>query len=101
MIAKKPGFALTAILTFALGSGANTAIFRTAYIPLLRQPPYLRPEQPATLDEGRSQLSEDAIASSLPDYFDWMRQAKRFRSLVAFSFDAFLNRKKFLRGERC
>src|SRR5215467_13210968 len=89
------GFSIVAILTLALGIGANTAIFSVVYAALLRQLPYLHPNRLITLSEERPQEGKAAQANpriwnaSYPDYLDWKRDSKSFESLAGFSGDAF------------
>jgi putative ABC transport system permease protein len=91
MLRKSPGFTFVAILTLALGIGANTAIFSVVYVSLLRPLPYSHPEQLVALGEGRTadENANDAANSSYPDYQDWKHMAKSFQSLTAYGFDAF------------
>jgi predicted permease len=92
MLTKNPGFTLVAVLTLALGIGANTAIFSTVYSALLKPLPYYQPERLVTIGEGRIQTRDSEILSSNssnPDFQDWKKSTKSFSSLAAYGFDAF------------
>lgn len=94
-LSHNPGFSIVAILTLALGIGANTAIFSVVYAALIRPLPYSQPDRLITLSEVRPQEGQSAQSNSLiwvssyPDYLDWTKQSKSFQSLAGFSGDAF------------
>jgi predicted permease len=98
MLVKNPGFTCIAILTLALGIGANTAIFSFVYAALIRPLPYSQSSQLMTLGSYRPQQSTpDPLDSqnwvvSYPDYVDWARQSKTFQSLAGFAGDGFIYR---------
>ncbi|MGB6545243.1 MAG: ABC transporter permease, partial [Candidatus Acidiferrales bacterium] len=89
ILAKSPAFTLIAILTLALGIGANTSIFSVVYAALLRQLPYTQPNRLITLSEVRDS-GDKYWDSAYPDYLDWQRQSKAFSSLAGFTGDAFV-----------
>jgi putative ABC transport system permease protein len=79
MLAKEPAFTAIAVLTLALGIGANTSIFSVVNAVLLRPLPYPEPERIVYLTES-SGGADSAIA--LPDYVDWRKDAKSFQHLA-------------------
>jgi len=90
MLGKSPGFAAVAILTLALGIGANTAIFSVLYAALLRPLPYEQPDRLVSLSEPRDVSQDPYWDSSYPDYQDWAKQSKTFQSMAGFSNDGFV-----------
>src|SRR5204862_281151 len=76
MITKSPGFAAVAILTLALGIGANTALFSVANGVLLNPLPYPEPEQLVTLHESKPNFEAGSI--SFPNFRDWRKQNTTF-----------------------
>jgi putative ABC transport system permease protein len=84
MLLKKPGFTLIAILTLALGIGANTAIFSVVYAVLLRPLPFDEPERLVKVWETRYQLGRARNNVSPADFFDWRAQNKAFEYMAAY-----------------
>jgi predicted permease len=79
---KNPGFAAVAILTLALGIGANTALFSVVNGVLLNPLPYPRPEELASLAEKLPPFEQFAI--SYPNFQDWVRMNHTFEGLAAY-----------------
>src|SRR5450432_1707332 len=81
---KTPGFTAVAILTLALGIGANTAIFSVVNTVLLRPLGYPRSEQLVNL-WSRSLRSGATYPVSGPDFNDWRAQSQSFEALASFN----------------
>jgi putative ABC transport system permease protein len=81
-LARHPGFTAIALITLALGIGANTAIFSVVNAVLLRPLPFNDPERLVWLWDTQPQLS--TAPTSLPDFLGWKEQNKSFESLAAF-----------------
>ena len=81
---RQPGFALTAILTLALGIGATTAIFSVVNAVLLRPLPYSRPDRIVAVTNYWKQTSQRALQVSAPDFHDWQEQNRSFQAIAYF-----------------
>lgn len=84
-ILKNPGFALTVILTLALGIGATTAIFSLVNTVLLRPLPFFQPDRLMWMTQQDHSLP-GVISENLsyPDYFDWRAQNHSFSGIASF-----------------
>src|SRR5262245_29782298 len=78
MLIKKPGFTFVAVLTLALGIGANTAIFSVVHAALLRPLPYERPEQLVMIWETNLSRGLERSQVSPVTYCDWREQKHLF-----------------------
>jgi putative ABC transport system permease protein len=83
---KSPGFTITAVLTLALGIGANTAIFTVVYATLLAPMPYPQPDQ---LVMVWSHVHEHNNGIAAQDFVDWKLRNTVFQDLNAFNGGSF------------
>jgi predicted permease len=84
---KSPTFAATAILTLALGIGANTAIFSIVDGALLHPIPFPDPDRLVALYSTSAYSNRNAI--SYLNFLDWQRQNRTFEELAAWRTDTF------------
>ncbi len=80
MLAKKPGFAFVAIITLALGIGANTAIFSVVNAVLLRPLPYTQSDRLVWLTERHGEIPSRWI--SYPNFLDWRDRNQSFEAMA-------------------
>jgi putative ABC transport system permease protein len=83
---KNPGFTAVAVLTLALGIGANTAIFSVVNAVLLKALPYRDPERIVMLwtDNPSLNLGLHELPPAPPDLIEWRSQAQSFEQIAAF-----------------
>jgi predicted permease len=87
---RSPGFALTVVLTAALGIAATTVVFSLVNAVLLRPLPFPEPERLISLDTlGRMGETSNAamarMATSYPNFFDWRTESKSFSSMASYT----------------
>src|ERR1035438_4888550 len=78
MVAKSPGFATIAILTLALGIGANTALFSVVNGVLLNPLPYPESGRLVAMYANSKEFTHSSI--SYPNFLEWSRSQRSFRS---------------------
>jgi len=82
MLSKSPGFAAIAVLTLALGIGANTALFSVVNGVLLNPLAYPHPDQLVALYERNPGFDKGPIAYL--NFLDWQREAQSFSSMAMY-----------------
>ncbi len=84
---RSPGFTAVAVLTLALGIGANTAIFSVVEGVLLAPLPYLQPDRLVVIWESNPRFPHTSI--DYPNFQDWQREARSFERMTAFGWKTF------------
>jgi predicted permease len=81
MLGKNPGFTCVALLTLALGVGANTAMFSLVEGVLLAPLQYFQPDRLVMVWENNPRFSR--VWVSYPNFRDWQRSARSFQQMAA------------------
>jgi putative ABC transport system permease protein len=85
MLLKTPGFTFTAVVTLALGIGANTAIFSVINAVILRPLPFAQPDELVILRNVDKKEASVTFPITWPDFADFRSQQSSFEQLAAFS----------------
>src|SRR6059058_385374 len=85
VLGKNPGFTAIAVLTLALGIGANTALFSVVNGVLLNPLPFPNPDQLLAVYSKTGTFQESSI--SYPNFLDWQKDNHSFAALSAFRSD--------------
>ncbi|HKD79403.1 MAG TPA: ABC transporter permease [Candidatus Angelobacter sp.] len=88
MALRNPGFSAVAVLTLALGIGANTAIFSLVNAVLLRPLPFADPDRVFSISERRSNSHEANLPVSGHEYMAWKQEGHSFAALALDHFEA-------------
>src|SRR5215813_2749451 len=89
MLMKNPGFTLIAVVTLALGIGANTSIFSLVNAVLLRPLPFPEAGRLAQVWNTNLEKGITSFAITVRDYTDWRKRSQAFERLAAYRFWTF------------
>src|SRR5262245_8044956 len=89
MLARKPGFTLIAVLTLALGIGANTAIFSVINALILSPPNLVEPDRVAAIWRTNKDKRTEGYISYL-DLQDWRTRSASFASIAGYKPQGFI-----------
>src|SRR5690349_7252915 len=85
-LARSPGFTAIAVLTLALGIGANSAIFSVVYTVLLKPLPFPAAERVLRLRQRANARDTEGRVVTFGDYAVWEQRARSFEALGAYIF---------------
>jgi hypothetical protein len=85
MLRKNAGFTMVAILTLALGIGANTAIFSVIHAVLLNPLPYHDPDRIVLVVESNPSRGFPQFSVSPPNYVDWKKESTAFENMASLA----------------
>jgi predicted permease len=88
-LSKNRGFAAVALLTVALGVGANTAVFSVVNAVLLQPLPYAESDRLVAIRETSRRATIEQRAVSYPNFLDWQREARGAQAMAANSSTRF------------
>jgi hypothetical protein len=81
---KQPTFTIVAVITLALGIGANTAIFSVVHAVLLQSLPYPDADRLVMVWETRRSNPSGQNVINMGNFFDWKQQNRVFEDMAAF-----------------
>src|SRR5688500_7023575 len=90
MLRKSPAFTIVAIVTLALGIGANTAIFSVVNAVLLRPLPYREPGRLVMLCESKPAAGTAQSVVSTTAFAEWRKRCRSVEQSAAVRFDNFV-----------
>jgi putative ABC transport system permease protein len=88
LLRKSPGFAIAAVLTLALGMGANTVMFSVLNTVLLQPLPYPQPDRLVQIWETDTHLDSAHSVVSPYNFVDWRSQSKNFEAMSTYDFSS-------------
>ena len=91
MLIRRPAFTSVAVVTLALGIGANTAIFSVVNAVLMRKLPYPDPERLVALWETSTQPGQEANLRNevaMGNFLDWRTQVSAFEGIAALNYSS-------------
>ena len=97
---RDPGFTIVAVLTLALGIGANTAIFSVVNTILLKPLSYRDPDRLVFVWERNPSIGKDRDPVAPPNFQDWQAQNTVFEELGAYRFGRIRPERRRRPGER-
>ena len=83
-LVRAPGFAFVAVLTMAVGVGANAAIFSVVYATLLRALPFPRADDLVLVGQSNRQTRQGSGNAAPANFLDWRVRSHSFTALAAF-----------------
>ena len=88
VLLRRPGFTAVAVITLALGIGANTAIFTVTHALLMKPLPYDQPDRIVIVTENNLSRGWTSFTVSPANFIDWRQQTQAFERLAAYGGQA-------------